>query len=332
MEEYERLGHMRKVGVYSDDLSKNGYFLPHHSVFKENSSTTKLRVVSDGSCKRPSQSSLNDELSAGPALQNDLSTIINRWRRFKIGFRADIEKMFRQIRVIDKDQNFQQILWRNKTSNQMSIYKLSTVTYGTTSAPFLSIRVLQQLADDEEQSYPLASKVLKTDTYVDDVITGADNLEEAFELYAQLFNLLKCGNFNLRKWIMNCNELLELIPVEYREYSEFFDFNKTNTVKALGLQWNITDDCFSFKINIDANYNVTKRSLVSDAAKLYDPLGWLAPYTILAKIEFQDLWLLGIDWNESLPEDIKLRWLEYRKHLKILEEINILRWIGQNKG
>lgn len=71
---------------------------------------------------------------------------------------------------------------------------------------------------------------------------------------------------------------------------------------------------------------------MSDAAKLYDPLGWLAPTTILAKIEFQNLWLLGIDWNDEVPENLRIKWLEYRRNLRILEEIKIPRWIGLNKN
>lgn len=99
MNEYEELGHMEKVGPYPQSIEANGYFLHHHGVVRQSSSTTKLRVVFDGSSKRP-------------ALQNDLTTIINRWRRFQIGFRSDLEKMFRQINIAKNQQYYQQILWR----------------------------------------------------------------------------------------------------------------------------------------------------------------------------------------------------------------------------
>ena len=101
--------------------------------------TTKLGVVFDGSSKIPPNSSLNEELSPGSPLQNDLSDIIARWRRYKMGFTADLEKMFRQINVCEDHQNYQCILWRNENTNDIDIYKLKTITYGTTSA----IRVLK---------------------------------------------------------------------------------------------------------------------------------------------------------------------------------------------
>ena len=76
-------------------------------------------------------------------------------------------------------------------------------------------------------------------------------------------------------------------------------------MKALGLQWNTINDCFSFKINFENTSTVTKRSLLSDSVRLYDPLGWLSPTTILAQLEFQNLWLLGVEWNDRLPNDIE---------------------------
>ncbi|XP_073839511.1 uncharacterized protein [Musca autumnalis] len=234
MEEYELLGHMEKIGPYPHSIEPNGYFLPHHGVIRESSSTTKLRVVFDGSSKRPPYSSLNDELCPGPALQNDLPAIINRWRRFKIGFRSDLEKMFRQIKVVDNQQHYQQILWRSSDSD-IYVYKLKTVTYGTSSAPYLSIRVLHQLAADEKETYPEASNILMTDTYVDDIISGADTESEAIFLPKQLVNLLSAGGFNLRKWTSNSAELMAHIPNDYQEKSNTFSHNEPNVVKALGL-------------------------------------------------------------------------------------------------
>ncbi|XP_061386945.1 uncharacterized protein LOC133321887 [Musca vetustissima] len=297
MDEYESLGHMEKIGPYPQSIQPHGYFLPHHGVVRESSSTTKLRVVFDGSSKRLPSSSLNEELFPGPALQNDLPTIINRWRRFKIGFRSDLEKMFRQIKVVESHQKYQQILWRNSDSN-IYIYKLQTVTYGTSSAPYLSIRVLHQLAQDETEKFPEACKILKTDTYVDDIISGADSESEAIFLQENLVQLLSAGGFNLRKWTSNSTELMSHIPEDFREKSNVFDLNEPNVVKALGLGWNTEHDTFSFEVNFPIKANVTKASLLSDAAKLYDPLGWLAPVTIQAKIYFQKLWLEGIDWKD----------------------------------
>ena len=124
--------------------------------------------------------------------------------------------MFRQIKICENHHNYQLILWRDN-SNKICVYSLKTVTYGTTSAPYLAIRVLQQLATDEEKSYQLASKILRSDTYVDDVISGADSFEDALKLQTDLCSLLKSGGFWLRKWKSNSKQLLQNIPEENRE-------------------------------------------------------------------------------------------------------------------
>ena len=92
MREYENLDHITKFGKYPEDVRPNSYFLPHHGVLTESSTTTKLRVVFDGSCHLINCKSLNEELCPGPPLQNNLPGIITKWRSHKIAFSADIEK------------------------------------------------------------------------------------------------------------------------------------------------------------------------------------------------------------------------------------------------
>ncbi|XP_036347149.1 uncharacterized protein LOC118756495 [Rhagoletis pomonella] len=331
MAEYLSLGHMQEVGFYPEDLQENSYFFCHHGVLRQCSSTTKLRVVFDGGNRCPPQPSLNDELAAGPALQSDLSSIISRWRSHKIAFTADLEKMFRQINVCKEHQNYQYILWREDSTKRIKIYKLCTVTYGTTSAPYLAIRVLRQLATDEQTNYPLASQVYLNDTYVDDIISGADTNAEAIELQQQLSRLSSSGGFNLRKWNSNSAVLLQTIPPDNKENANWIELKAENLVKALGLFWDTNEDEFSFKINFSFASAITKRSMLSDAAKLFDPLGWLAPTTIIAKIMFQRLWMEGLDWNDPLPTKLNAEWLQYRDSLHELESIKIPRWFGCNK-
>lgn len=332
MLEYETLGHMSKIGAYPQDIRPNSYILPHHGVIKEDSSTTKLRVVFDGSSKINGNTSLNEELCSGPALQNDLPAVMTQWRRHKIAFSADIEKMFRQIQVIPEHRRFQQILWRFDPLDEISIYELNTVTYGTASAPYLAIRVLQQLAYDYQSIYPQASKVLLSDSYVDDILSGADSLEDVITLHRDLCTLLSKGGCNLRKWITPSKDLLKEIPEEFRDPALTLDFDRGNTVKTLGIQWNTKDDCFSFKGNSSDKSSITKRSILSEAASLYDPLGWLTPSTVIAKSLFKSLWELGLDWDEDLPDKIKNQWLKYRDALPNLENLKIPRWIEWSKG
>ena len=103
MKEYEELGHMEPVN--SHEGKNTCYFLPHHPVFKETSSTTKTRVVFDGGAKTSNGLSLNDILQVGSTVQQDLYSIVLRFRTHQVCFTADIAKMYRQIVVHPQDRD-----------------------------------------------------------------------------------------------------------------------------------------------------------------------------------------------------------------------------------
>jgi len=169
IQEYLDLGHMREVPPSYDSPR---YYLPRHAVVKPESTTTKLRVVFNASSPSANGTSLNDFLHAGPVLQSDLTIQILKWRYFKYVFSADITKMYHQIWVDPKHTPFQRILFRNK-EGEVSNFELKTGTFGVNCAPFLALRVLQQLADDVEKDFPKASNIVRHFMYVDDVLAGA---------------------------------------------------------------------------------------------------------------------------------------------------------------
>jgi hypothetical protein len=176
MREYEHLGHMEPVT--SQEVKDTRYYLPHHPVFKETSST-RTRIVFDGGAKTSNGLSLNDTLQVGATVQPDLYSIVLRFRTHQVRFTADIAKMYRQIIVHPQDRDLQRILWRYSPEEPIQEYRLTTVTYRTASAPFLATRCLKKLADDNEQQYPRAAHVLKHDFYVDDLLSGTSTIEDA---------------------------------------------------------------------------------------------------------------------------------------------------------
>lgn len=102
IEEYKSLKHMQPIK--QKENTGEIYYMPHHAVLKNCSTTTKLRVVFDASAKTTTGESLNEQLLVGPTLQQDLSSILMRWRSHKIILVADIAQMYRQIKVRDEDQ------------------------------------------------------------------------------------------------------------------------------------------------------------------------------------------------------------------------------------
>ena len=107
----------------------------------------------------------------GPSVQPDLYSIVLRLRTHQVTFTADIAKMYRQINVHPQDRDLQRILWRYSSEEFIQDYKLVTVTYGTSSAPYLATRCLRKLADGNKCQYPKAVQVLSNDIYVDDLLS-----------------------------------------------------------------------------------------------------------------------------------------------------------------
>ncbi|KAL0810712.1 hypothetical protein ABMA28_010036 [Loxostege sticticalis] len=266
----------------------NFYYIPHHGILRPSSISTPLRVVFDASAKDALGRSLNDTLMAGQKLQTNIFDLLLRFRWHCIVFTADVKQMYRQILVLLEDAEYQRILWRPSPEEPIRDYRLKTVTYGVSSAPYQALRTIAQLAKDTEVEFPAGSAVLSTDIYVDDVVSGTSTLEEALKLRSELTTIMSSGGFHLRKWTSNCEAFFEGLP-ESELYSEDFrNFNSINDVslKVLGLRWLPKTDCFTFDTSIFDN-RCTKRSILSEIARIFDPLGLLSPVVFLAKYIMQ---------------------------------------------
>ncbi|XP_044315224.1 uncharacterized protein LOC123037631 [Drosophila rhopaloa] len=257
IQEYFDLGHMHLISP--NDTSN--FYLPHHAVFKPDSTTTKVRLVFNASNKSSNGYSLNYILHTDLVLQSDLTTQIPKWRFFKYVFNADITKMYRQILVHSDHTRFQRILFRDK-GGKLCDYELNTVTFGVNCAPFLGIRVLQQLAHDVRDQYPLASDIISRFMYVDDVLAGPDTQQSAVSSIKELPGALESAGFPLRKWTSNEKKLLQGIPKEHMNRTDFLELEDASMAKTLGIHWHATSDSFLFlPMDISLQTTYTKREV-----------------------------------------------------------------------
>ncbi|XP_065365574.1 uncharacterized protein LOC135958605 [Calliphora vicina] len=326
--EYEELGHMTKVS--SSNLSDNSkvYYLPHHAVVKPDSLTTKVRVVFNASSPSSNGLSLNSVLHVGPILQNDLTLLILRWRFFKFVFNADIQKMYRQILVDPKHTSYQRILFRDSPNSPICDYELKTVTFGVNCAPYLAIRTLLRLADDVQDTLPIASSILRKSMYVDDVLAGAHSKRDAIIAKRELIQALHSAGFELRKWTSNSVDILTDIPKDHLLHEHFLIFEDNSSAKTLGIRWNAHSDEFYFDARqFEKSTVYTKREVLSRIAKLFDPAGWLAPCIVLAKMLMQRIWIDGTDWDENLSPETLHQWKSFEESYPSINSIRIPRWI-----
>ncbi|GFW42157.1 integrase catalytic domain-containing protein [Trichonephila clavipes] len=322
LKEYEELGHLERVVESSEPPTH--YYISHHGVLRPEKLTTKLRIVFNGSSPTTTGISLNDILLKGE-VKEDVFETISRFRRHKFAFITDIQKMYRQILINPDQQDLQRIIWKHGLDAEILTYRLKTVTYGLSNTPLLAIRTLQQLAKDEKSRFPLASETLLYDTYMDDIVSGAPDLETAQQLQSQLKDALQSCGMNLHKWSSNYPELLNSSLSSDVEHSFSTDIDLS--VKTLGISWKPFEDCFVFKVSVSAKHIYTKRAVLSVIAKLYDPLGFLGPVIAKAKVFLQQLWQCKLDWDDVLPNSIANEWREFVTTLKCIEEVKINRFI-----
>ena len=129
----------------------------------------------------------------GPTFQQNLFSIIVRFRTYQIAFTADIERIYRQIRVHSMDTKLQRILRRVLSYTPIQTYELQTVTCGTKSPPYMVTASLKKLADEEREKYLRATTVLSQDFCMDYVLSGCHDITETLKLQADLMALLFLG-------------------------------------------------------------------------------------------------------------------------------------------
>lgn len=331
LQEYLDLGHMTENTIPTYNVSNNvNYYLPHHGVIRESSTTTKLRTVFDASAVTSSGLSLNDIQLVGPTVQDDLLSILLRFRQHKYVISGDIEKMYRAIEINPIQRSLQQIVFRFDPSQPLKTYTLNTVTYGTASAPYLATKCLTSLADTVND--PAVRFSIARDFYVDDYLSGGMSKSELIEQTKGVISALSSAKFNLRKFKSNCHEILNEIVGEKKESDHMLESIDAGSLsKTLGLNWSPNSDTLSFSLNIDKKKNkITKRTILSVISQIFDPLGLIGPCVVEAKLVLQKLWSLKLDWDDEVPNDIRELWTSISENIYQLNNVKVPRWILQD--
>ena len=324
--EFAELKHTEQVPI--DDIHKpNGEinFLLHHCVQKAEPTTTKLRVVFDGSAKSDNGTSLNSSLMVVPTIQQDLFSLLVRFRLHRVALTADIAKMYRQIVLDTSARDFHRFLWREDPNQPIQQFRMTRVIYGITSAAYHSVRSLVEVSN--RCSNTDIALTMKNDFYVDDYLSGMDSIEAAKERIGFLCQELSNFGFELRKWASSHSELISSLPEKLRESSEAKFMDQDYKIKTLGLAWKPNADHFQFFSNFHNSGSITTRQLLSDTAKLFDPVGWFGPIVIKFKILLQKLWTRGVDWDEKLPQDLLEEWIAIKVDLHHLHDFYLPRCI-----
>ncbi|XP_026101642.1 uncharacterized protein LOC113072978 [Carassius auratus] len=301
------------------------WYLPHHGIYHPRK-PDKLRVVFDCSAKFHGVS-LNDTLLTGPDLINPLVGVLCRFRKEAVAIICDIERMFYQFSVTPESRNYLKFLWwgGGDLEKEPQEYRMAVHLFGAASSPGCANFGLKHLARQHKATYPLASTFIEKNFYVDDGLVSVPSVEEAKKLITESQELCKRGGLRLHKF--NSNEeaaLACLDPSERAATIEPLGLDPTPSERALGIQWSIKTDTFSFNSSLKDQPS-TRRGCLSVIASLYDPLGFIAPFSLTGKRILQELCHRGIGWDDPLPEDMRPRWEEWINGLQRLKEVSIPR-------
>jgi hypothetical protein len=328
IEEYFAMGHAEPVpGTDLNKPESKVFYLPIHVVRKEASSTAKVRAVFDASAKSASGVSLNETFLVGPTVHPTLVDVLMHFRSHRVALTTDVSKMYRAVGLVDPDKDLHRFIWRSKPDEPLRDYRMTRVTFGVSASSFAVNMSLQQNASDLAHEFPLAVQAVHQSFYVDDGLTGADSVSGAVALQEELQNLFTRGRFLLRKWNSNSQAVLDHIPPDLRERQGISALPSAGEYsKTLGLEWNSHLDFFRLTISdYPSRGHLTKRSLVSDVAKIFDALGWFAPTTVMMKILLQRVWEAKIGWDDSVPTPIQESWNQWRSELPVLSNVQIPR-------
>lgn len=331
--EYVQKGYARKLDDCELTENPKDWYLPHFAVWNINK-PGKLRLVFDAAAKSYGKS-LNDFLLQGPDFVPSLISILWRFRQGKIAFSGDIKEMFHQVLIKEEDRCSQRFFWRDGyTEEKPQVYQMNVMIFGAVSSPSKAQFVKNKNAENFEIECPGILRAISKQHYVDDYLDSCDSEEEAIKCVKQVIFVHQKGGFEMTKWISNSKRVVESVP-EHLRAQVFHDLkiDSENTERTLGLSWSPVNDEFVFELNfkkipveLSNGFKIpTKREVLRIVMSVFDPIGFLAPIIIKARVLMQNIWKSRIDWDSEIPENLFELWQNWLKDLYTLAPIRIKR-------
>lgn len=331
MGEMESMKFARKLSKEEQDRYHGPvHYIPHHAVLRPDKKSTPVRIVFNSSSAFQGHA-LNDYWKKGPDLLNGIFGVVLRFREKEVAVLGDISKMYHRILIPERDQHVHRFLWRDmETDREPDTYVKTVLTFGDKPAPAMAQIALRKTAQENKASYPEAAEVLTNNTYMDDICESLDTEKEARKLTNDIDTVLKTGGFNVKEWISN-KMLKEKVNGDSEKDINMF---KGDEEKVLGTLWNLKTDKFHFRVAADLlklrespdhKQKITKRMILSQVARIYDPIGFAAAFIIRTKIGMQRLWQLGLDWDDEVPLAVQESWISLFQEIKELDSVSFER-------
>lgn len=305
------------------DDNEECWYLPLFGVYHPQKKD-RIRGVFDASAKYQGIS-LNDVLLQGPDLINNLLGVIMRFRCENVAVTADIEQMFYCFEVNDKDRNYLRFFWykNNNLEEPLLEYRMTRHVFGNSPSPAIATYGLRKSVDGYDSD---VQSFVKEDFYVDDGLTSLPHAYEAVDLVKRTQEVLKHSALHLHKIASNNIDVMRSFPKEdLAKDLKSFDFSDIlPTQRSLGLGWDLNTDSFVFNVETSV-IAPSRRKILSVVNSVFDPLGFLAPFTIVGKLILRDITSENVKWDDPISPDIKVKWRKWESSLHELSLFKIPR-------
>ncbi|XP_062538519.1 uncharacterized protein LOC134206806 [Armigeres subalbatus] len=341
--EYEQKGYIKKV-VPEELAARKGqvWYLPTFPVINPNK-PGKIRIVWDAAATVRGVS-LNSVLLTGPDLLSSLVAVLHKFREYRVGICGDIREMFLQIGIRPEDQFYQLFLWNEDSSErEPSTFIVPVMIFGACSSPTTAQFVKNKNAQRFREEFPLAVEAVENKHYVDDMLASTETEAEAIELANSVKYIHAQGGFDIRNWVSNSTEVLKALgekpmnEMALNIVAEYATEKVLVDLVVLGMWWNTSTDCFIYKICwtrfdaklFDGSRPPTKRELLRILMSIFDPLGLISHFLMALKVTLQDVWRIGLKWDDQIEGKQLDSWKTWTERLPKLEELQIPRCYRQ---
>eukprot|EP00057_Strongylocentrotus_purpuratus_P004640 XP_003729152.1 PREDICTED: uncharacterized protein LOC100889568 [Strongylocentrotus purpuratus] len=331
IQEMEDMGFARKLSPQEMECHEGPvHYISHHAVVRAEKKSTPIRIVFNSSASFQGHS-LNEYWMKGPDLLNSLPGVLLRFREKYIAICADISKMYHRVLIPESDQHVHRFLWRNMdVSRRPDVYIMKVVTFGDKPAAAMAQIALKMTAEQGESKYPEAANVLKRNVYMDDICDSVETLSKAETLTGDIDEVLSNGGFKVKGWLSN-----KPLHGDNKE-GEMKLLEALAEEKVLGVVWDKKDDVFSYRVKFregvmpsanegESRLKLTKRKILSQVARVFDPIGFAAPIIARAKMGLQRLWQMGLGWDDPLPEKEQTEWTKLFEEMTLLNNVKLRR-------
>ena len=304
------------------------FYLSHLAVEQPKSLTTPVRIVFNSS-QLYRGVSLNSFLAKGPdSFKNNLLGMLIRFRENAVVLVGDIRKMYNSVFLDELEQHTHRFLWRDLENRPPDTWCITRLNMGDKPAGTIAIEAKDRTAEMFRSVNPRASDLLIQSSYVDDIIDSVESFPVAQVLSKDANTILAKGGFKVKGWTYGGVD----VPGASQEISY-----------VLGVGWRAADDVILFTISLNFSEKkrnvctspdllrsqipdsipliLTRRMVLQQVMKIFDPFGFFSPFLVLAKVYLRETWILRLGWDEALPEQLRSKWLGFFSLLFQMEDL-----------